>query len=135
MTEFSAGVIGGRVLGVAYLAAAIVALTMTLFFGFFVAPFLLVGVAWLAAVGGKLIAGSPRAATQARRTVPFAVPVAVLMGVYGVYALRAAARSADEGGGLVGAFGAVPVILAITLAAVSVLTLARTRRDEKSLIE
>ena len=122
----------GRFLGVAYLVAALVSLTMTLIFGFLVAPVLLVGVAWLAAVGGRLLVGSPSAGLQARGTVIIAAPVSVAMCVYGLYALRAAARSADEGGGLLGSFGVIPLILGITLAAVSVLTLALTRPDTKS---
>jgi len=116
-----------RILGRVYLVAALVALTMTLFFGFLVAPVLLVGVVWLGAVGGKLLAGSPRAVPQARRTAVASIPIAVVMGAYGLWALRAAARSANEGGGLLGGFGLIPLVLAVTLAIVSALTFALTR--------
>jgi hypothetical protein len=119
---------GERFLGAVYLAAAVVALPLTLFFGFLVAPVLLIGVVWLAAVGVRLIAGSPAAVTQARRTAIVAAPLALLIGVYGLFALRAAARSAERGGGLLGAFGLIPLLLALVLLALSGLTPLLARR-------
>lgn len=124
------GRLSERLLGVAYLAASPVALALTLFFGFLAAPVLLIGVAWLFAVGVRLIVGSPGAASQARRTAIFAAPVAVLIGAYGLFALRAAARSADEGGGLLGGFGLIPLLLALLLLALTALTPLLTRRSD-----
>ena len=100
--------------------------------GFLVAPILLLGVAWLAAVGAKLLTASSRAVPQARRTAVVTIPVALLIGAYSLWTLDAAARSSDEGGGLLGGFGLIPMVLAITLAVISILTFVLTRPDNGS---
>jgi hypothetical protein len=49
--------------------------------------------------------------------------VAALLGAYGVFALRAAKQSAARGGGLLGAFGLLPLALGVVLGATAAVSL------------
>lgn len=122
MSDAGAGTVE-RVLGWAHILVALLVIPMTGFFGLTLAPLLIAGPIWLAMVGVRLLRGRPGAWTVARRTHLFAGLVAVLMVEYGLYARRAAALSADEGGGLLGALGYLPLILGISLGTLSAVTL------------
>jgi ABC-type Fe3+ transport system permease subunit len=55
----------------------------------------------------------------ARWTLRIALMAAVLLVAYGIFALRAAERSAADGGGLLGGFGFLPLGLGIVLGALA----------------
>jgi hypothetical protein len=58
---------------------------------------------------------TPWSATALRWTNIAVLGGAVLLGLGGLLALQAAARSAERGGGLLGAFGLMPITLGIAL--------------------
>ena len=45
------------------------------------------------------------------------------MAAYGLYALHAAQRSAEAGGGLLGAFGLIPIVLGLIAGSLSMVSL------------
>lgn len=116
-------------LGWAHILIAILIVPTAAFFGLWFAPVLIAGPVWLAGVGVRLMRRSPEAWTMARRTHLIAGPVAILLGVYGLFAISEAALSAAEGGGLLGVFGYYPLTVAFGLAAVSAVTLVLSWRE------
>ena len=63
-----------------------------------------------------------------RRTHFVGATVAALLCAYGVFALQAAERSAAAGGGIMGAFGLIPLGLGILLGGTAVTSLWLARR-------
>ena len=118
-----------RLLGWAHILIAILILPTASFFGLWFAPVLIAGPVWLAGLGVRLMRRGPEAWTMARRTHLVAGPVAILLGVYGLFAISEAALSASEGGGLLGALGYYPLTVAFGLAAVSAVTLVLSWRE------
>jgi hypothetical protein len=66
---------------------------------------------------------TPWSATALRWTNIAALAGAVLHGLGGLLALQAAARSAERGGGLLGAFGLMPITLGIALGGLALASL------------
>ena len=66
---------------------------------------------------------TPWSATALRWTNIAALAGAVLLGLGGLLALQAAARSAERGGGLLGAFGLMPITLGIALGGLALASL------------
>ena len=111
-----------RSLGIAHVLVAIVLLPAATFLGIFTIPVVVPGVIWLAVLGVRLWRPSPKVCRALRVTRTLLVPFAVLLVLYGWYCLRAAQRSAEAGGGLLGAFGLIPIVMGVlagTLAIVS----------------
>ena len=100
-----------RTLGVAHILVAIVLLPANLFLGFLTIPIVLPAQIWLFSLGIRLWRPDARIQATLRLTHLVLAPFAIFLLVYGVYALRAATRSAADGGGLLGSFGLVPITL------------------------
>ena len=79
---------------------------------------------WLLALAVFSFRGlTPWAAAALRWTNIAALVGAVLLGLGGLLALQAAARSAERGGGLLGAFGLIPITLGVALGGLAVASL------------
>jgi hypothetical protein len=115
------------VLGLGHLALAIVLAPTALFFGsvsiVLVAPM----VVWLVVLGIRLVHPTAGLRRQLLVTHLAMLPFAGLLVAYGVFALREAARSAESGGGLLGAFGLIPIVMGLLAAGLSVVSLAVSR--------
>lgn len=66
---------------------------------------------------------TPRAARALRWTHGIAIGGSVLLGLAGVLMLQAAGRSAERGGGLLGAFGLLPLALGILVGGLALASL------------
>ncbi|HEY6209103.1 MAG TPA: hypothetical protein VIW28_08590 [Gemmatimonadales bacterium] len=104
-----------RVLAVVHVVVALSLLPLTLGFGVRLAPLFALGPVWLVIVAYRLCRPTGQLAALLRRTHVVAAVVAALLCAYGVLALRAAERSAGAGGGLLGAFGLLPLTLGLFL--------------------
>ena len=112
-----------RILGVIHVIVGILLLPLTLFFGLLLVPILLPGPVWFVILGVRLWRPTARVGVWLRRTHFVGVTVAALLCAYGVFALRAAERSAAAGGGLLGGFGLIPLGLGAILGATAVTSL------------
>ena len=121
-----------RLLAVAHIIAAVALLPMTLFLGAGVAPLLVVLPLWYGLLGIWLFRPSLTVRTALRTTHIVMAPFALGVGAYGVFALKAAQRSAEGGGGLLGTFGVIPIVISILLVIVTVWSLLVIRRWPKS---
>jgi hypothetical protein len=121
-----------RILGVVHVIVGLLLLPVTMFFGLLLAPVLLPGPVWIVMLGFRLWRPSARVGVLLRRTHCVGMTVAALLCVYGVFALQAAERSAAAGGGLLGAFGLIPLGLGVLLGgtAVTSLWLARGLKSD-----
>jgi ABC-type sulfate transport system permease component len=70
---------------------------------------------------------TPRAIQALRWTHGIAIGGSVLLGVAGVLMLQAAGRSAERGGGLLGAFGLLPLALGILVGGLALASLCLLR--------
>ena len=123
MTQF-------RVLGVAHILVGLLLLPLSVVFGLLLAPLLVLLPLWVVILGVLVWLSGLRARVLVRRTHLAAIPLAALLCVYGVLALQAAGRSAAEGGGLLGAYGLIPLVYALLLGMLSIASLAMTRSRE-----
>ncbi len=114
---------GVRVLAVVHVVVAISLLPLTLVFGLPLAPLFALGPVWLVIVAYRLWRPTDQLAALLRRTHIVVAVVAALLCVYGVLALQAAERSAGAGGGLLGAFGLLPLTLGLVLGATAAASL------------
>ena len=113
-----------RGLSIGHYLIAVPLIALATFFGLILAPVLAAGPVWLCILGSLLWHGpSPRLSTWVRITHLLSLFVAALLIVLGVFALSAAERSAELGGGLLGAWGFVPIIAGGLLALLAVTTL------------
>jgi hypothetical protein len=112
-----------RILGVAHIVVAVILLPATAFLGFTSALIVIPGLIWLIVLGLRLWRPYPRLRTALRNTHLVLAPFAILLTVYGFYALRKAGESAEGGGGLLGAFGLIPIVMGIFAAALSIASL------------
>jgi hypothetical protein len=103
-------------------------LPMSTFFGLGTAPVLLVVPVWFVVLGAWLWRPSETLRRALRATHIVAAPFAVWIVAYGVFALFAAEQSAEGGGGLLGAFGLVPIAAGLLTAALSLWSLLAIRR-------
>ena len=121
-----------RILGGAHVFVAIILLPISTFLGLFAAPLVLAPLIWLAVLGVRLWWPNTRVMTLLRCTHIAAVPLAILLIVGGLFALRAAQRSAEAGGGLLGAFGLIPIVMGLLLGGLSVVSLCVSHSTRKS---
>ncbi len=106
------GFVPGRTLGSLSAPAALMVFAFT-------APAL-----WMLALAVFSFRGlTPWSATALRWTNIAALAGAVLLGLGGLLALQAAARSAERGGGLLGAFGLMPITLGVALGGLALASL------------
>ena len=97
------------ILGVAHIIVAIILLPTVFFLGFFSIPTIVPGLIWLVILGFRLCRSRRAIRTALRLTHSVLAPLAALLVVYGTFCLHAARRSAESGGGLLGAFGLIPI--------------------------
>ena len=95
-----------RTLGVAHVVVAIILLPANLFIGFLTIPFVLPAQLWLFFLGLRLWRPDARIQSVLRFTHLVLAPFAILLIVYGAYALRT-----PTGGGHHGTFGLLPITL------------------------
>lgn len=115
-----------RVLAIAHgLAGLLLLVPLTLVF----VPVGALGALWLVALWIWLWNPTPRAWRALRRTHYAGLVLAALSCAYGVFALRAAERSAAAGGGLLGGFGLIPLALGVMVGAFSAAALWLARRE------
>jgi hypothetical protein len=107
--------LSSRALAVVHVVAGLLLMPWTLLFGVPLAPLLAIGSIWLMILGYRLWRQGDGVGVLLRRTHVVVVVVAVLLCAYGLFALRAAERSAAAGGGLLGAYGFLPLGLGIML--------------------
>jgi hypothetical protein len=119
-----------RVLGAAHVIVGLLLLPLSTAFGLLVAPILILGPLWIVVLGVLLWRSSVRVVTLARRTHTVGVVIAVLLFLHGIMALQAAARSAAEGGGLLGTYGLIPIGYGLLLGLFSVVSLILMRSNE-----
>jgi hypothetical protein len=113
-----------RGLSIGHYLIAVPLIALSTLFGLILAPVLAAGPVWLCVLGTQLWQGpSPRLCTWVRITHLISLFVSALLIVMGVFALSAAQRSAAQGGGLLGAWGFVPMIAGGLLALLAVATL------------
>jgi hypothetical protein len=110
-------------LGIAQFVIAIVLFPLSLLFGVFsmlIVPPLLI---WIVVLGVRLQRPTATVRAHLRRTHLIVLPVALLCIAYGMYALFAAQRSAQSGGGLLGTFGLLPMGAGLVAGVLSVVSL------------
>lgn len=117
-----------RALGVAHVLTGALLLPCAAFFGLIAAPILALGPLWIIYLGARLWKPNDRLLATLRTTHSVTLVIATLMVAYGIFALRAAERSAAAGGGLLGGFGFLPIALGILVGGVAGLSLLLVRR-------
>ena len=122
-TMIGKGLARFRILAVAHVVIGFLSLPLALVFGLPFAPVLIGGPIWLMLLGYRLWRQGEEAGGLLRRTHRVVLVVAALLGAYGVFALRAAQQSAARGGGLLGAFGLLPLALGVVLGATAAVSL------------
>ena len=100
-----------RLLGVAHVLVAIVLMPTAMFLGFFTIPIIVPGLIWLAVLGFRLWRPDRTVRKALRFTHAVLGPLAILLVVYGWFCLQASQRSAEAGGGLLGAVGLIPIVM------------------------
>ena len=98
-----------RALAIGHIVIAVVLLPVALLSGGILAPILMAGPIWGIVLGVKLWRRGTEMLTALRRTHWVFLLIDVLLVAYGIFALRAAERSAARGGGLLGGIGLVPL--------------------------
>ena len=116
-------------LGVAHVLVAIVLLPTAMFLGFFTIPVIVPGLIWLAVLGFRLWRPDRTIRTALQVTHAVVGPLAILLMVYGWFCLQAAQRSAEAGGGLLGAVGLIPIIMGTLAGSLSVVSLITAQSD------
>lgn len=99
------------VLGLSHLVVAILLLPVALVMGLLSIPVVLPGLVWLVLLGIRII----RNQRPVRGALLITASLLALLGGqllwYGFYCLNAAARSAESGGGIMGSFGVIPIVM------------------------
>jgi len=119
-----------RALAVGHIAIGALLMPLALVFGGILAPVLMAGPIWGIVLGVRLWRSGQQAFTALRRTHWGFLLIDGLLVAYGIFALRAAERSAARGGGLLGGFGLIPLGLGMMMACFSGATLVVARRRE-----
>lgn len=117
------------ILGVAHVLVAIILLPTAFFLGIFSILTIFPGLIWLVILGCRLCWGLRSVRTTLRITHLVLAPLAALLVVYGMFCLEAARQSAEFGGGLLGAFGLIPIIMGIVAGGLSVVSLYVAQSD------
>lgn len=114
----------------AHFLVALLLLPLCLFFGIAVGPLMAVAPLWLAFLGVQLWRGpSPRTFALLRATHWAVLLLAAILIYAGIATLQAAERSAADGGGLLGAFGFLPIGIGCVLGVLAALSLILARRE------
>ena len=123
-----------RAVAIGHIAIGALLLPAVLAFGGLFAPILIVGPIWGIALGVRLWQSGASVFGALRRTHRTFLLIDVLLAAYGVFALRAAERSAAHAGGLLGAIGFAPLGLGVVMASFSGMTLVivRARQEPRS---
>jgi hypothetical protein len=117
-----------RSLSISHFLVASPLVLLATFFGLVLAPILAVGPVWLCILGSQLWEGSdPRLYTRVRITHAVSLLFATLLCISGLWALQAGERSAAHGGGLLSAWGLIPLSLGCLLGMLAMLTLLLVR--------
>jgi hypothetical protein len=117
-----------RGLSIAHFVVASPLVLLSTFFGLLLAPILAAGPVWLCVLGSQLWNGSdPRLCLRLRITHAISLFCAALFCAGGVWALQAGERSAAHGGGLLSAWGLIPLGIGCLLGLLAVLTLLLVR--------
>ena len=117
-----------RSLSIAHFVVASPLVLLSTLFGLILAPILAAGPVWLCILGSQLWNGSdPRLWVRLRITHAIALLFAALLCASGLWALQAGERSAAHGGGLLSAWGLIPLSLGCLLGVLAMLTLLLVR--------
>jgi hypothetical protein len=117
-----------QTLSIAHVVAGALLAPISVMFGLAAAPILVFGPLWMIVLGFRIWTPSAQAIAALRRTHRVSLAFAALLVTYGIFALRAAERSAASGGGLLGGFGLVPLSAGVVLGAVAVPSLVLAGR-------
>jgi len=120
-----------RILGVVHILVGLLLLPLSMMFGLMLAPLVVLGPLWIIALGILLWRSGVKVRRLVSRTHLVAIGVAVLLCIHGMLALQAAARSADEGGGLLGAYGLIPMAYGLLLVTFSIVSLVLARSRDR----
>jgi hypothetical protein len=112
-----------RLLGISHILVAIVLLPTITFLGYFSILIVIPGLIWLIVLGIWLWRPGCSVRKALRVTHFVLAPLAVLLVAYGLYCLRAAQRSAEGGGGLLGAVGLMPIVMGVLAWSLSIVSL------------
>jgi hypothetical protein len=121
-----------RALAVGHIAIGLLLLPVALVSAGILAPILLVGPIWGIVLGVRLWRSGAEVFAALRRTHWTFLLIDGLLVAYGIFALRAAERSAAQGGGLLGGFGLLPLGLGIVMACFSGVTLVMARGGQNT---
>jgi hypothetical protein len=124
-----------RALAVGHIAIGLLLLPVALVSAGILAPILLVGPIWGIVLGVRLWRSGAEVFAALRRTHWTFLLIDGLLVAYGIFALRAAERSAAQGGGLLGGFGLLPLGLGFVMACFSGVTLVMARGAPQDLQE
>jgi len=121
-----------RALAVGHIAIGLFLLPVALVSAGILGPILMVGPIWGIALGVRLWRSGSDVFAALRRTHWTFLVIDGLLVAYGIFALRAAERSAAQGGGLLGGFGLLPLGLGIVMACFSGVTLVMARAGQST---
>ena len=117
-----------RGLSIAHFLVASPLVLLSAFSGLVLAPILAAGPVWLCILGSQLWNGSdPRLRIRVRITHAISLFFAALLCASGLWALQAGERSAAHGGGLLSAWGLIPLSLGCLLGVLAMTTLLLVR--------
>jgi hypothetical protein len=119
-----------RLVAAAHFMVALLLSPMCLFFGIAVGPVMASGPLWLAFLGVQLWRGpSPRTFALLRATHGAVLLLSAILIFAGIAALQSAESNAAHSGGLLGAFGFLPIGIGCVLGVLATLTLIVVRRE------
>lgn len=117
-----------RGLSIAHFLVAAPLVLLSGAFGIVLAPIVAAGPVWLCILGSQLWEGSdPGLCLRLRITHAFLLFFALLFCASGFGALQAGERSAAHGGGLLSAWGLIPIVIGGVLGLLALLTLSLMR--------
>jgi hypothetical protein len=120
-----------RALAVGHIAIGVLLLPIALVSAGVLGPILMIGPIWGIILGVRLWRSGAEVLAALRTHWTFLLIDGLLV-AYGIFALRAAERSAAHGGGLLGGFGLVPLGLGMIMACFSGVTLVVARRGREA---
>jgi len=120
-----------RLLAAGQIAMAVMLVPFAMFFSVLSAPIMIPALIWLAYLGVRLWRPNQRLRTLFRRTHLVFFPLSILLVSYGLFALHAAHRSAESGGGLLGAVGLLPITLGCLAGGLSGVSLYFSSKPER----